>query len=148
MDAACPRCGFTNAWDGTSCNHCVPAISPQATATPIGRFMRRLATLLIIGAIAASAFWFCWPGRFSAYNIWRIRPGMTLKQVESLLGRTGEELTEKQLPVRQGDGKVVSGEKYYIWHADANGWWRGDYLIVSFESGVVKQTYYWEVPLS
>jgi len=73
---------------------------------------------------------------------------MTLEQVESLLGRTGEELTEKQLPVRQGDGKVVSGEKYYIWHADANGWWRGDYLIVSFESGVVKQTYYWEVPLS
>jgi hypothetical protein len=112
------------------------------------RFTRRLAELLIIVGIAASLTWLCWPGRFSNFNIWRIGPGMTLERVEWLLGGPGEELTEEQVPILQGCGRVVSGERFYRWQADPMGWWHGDYLVVSFEFGVVKETYYWEVPLS
>jgi hypothetical protein len=73
---------------------------------------------------------------------------MTLERVEWLLGSSGEQLTGKEVPVLQGGQKVVSGERFYRWYADPKAGGPGDYLIVSFEGGVVKETWYWEVPLS
>ena len=148
MGAACPKCGFSYAWDGSTCQHCVTPTLPEVVSTPAQYFTRWLVVSLVILGIAASVCWFCWPGQFSAFNIWRIGPGMTLERVEWLLGRPGEELTEEQVPIRQRHGRAVSGERYYRWQADPIGWRRGDYLIVSFEAGIVKETYYWEVPLS
>lgn len=125
LDAACPKCGFKYAWDGSSCRHCDPPSVP-ATASP-RRFVRRLTGLLILIGLAVAICLACWPGRFSYFNIWLIRSGMTLEQVEWLLGSAGEQLTEKELLTLQGGQKVVSGERFYRWHADPKGFWQGDY---------------------
>ncbi len=67
--------------------------------------------------------------------------------LEWLLGGPGQQLTEEEVPTLLGGGKAVSGERYYRWRADPKGWMQGDFLLVSIEAGVVKETWFSEMPL-
>jgi hypothetical protein len=91
--------------------------------------------------------WLCWPGQFSSFNVWLIRPGMTLERVNWLLGSPGQELAEKEMPTLQGSKRLVSGDQFYRWQADANSWRQGDFVIIGFESGVVREVFVSEIPL-
>jgi hypothetical protein len=85
-------------------------------------------------------------GAFSYSNFERIRTGMTLAEVERLLGETGNEINESFVPLivvgqPKQQKQVVSGGQYYRWE---NG---NSYVIVSFRKGLVAEKYYWEPSL-
>jgi hypothetical protein len=109
----------------------------------------RRGTWLLAGAVCliGCTVWYCWPGQFSHFNLWLIRPGIPLERVEWLIGGPGERLTEEQLPILQGGGRVVSGESFYRWRGVPKSMSEDDFLIVSVENGVVKEVYWCEVPL-
>ena len=100
------------------------------------------------------AAWFTRPGVVSWANYERIRPGMTVEEVERLMGSQGYEVSvENGLPqVVDHDvpfdhpkrlKPVVSGERCLSW-GDA-----GTYrqVIVSLRDGVVAEKWYWEPSL-
>jgi hypothetical protein len=108
-----------------------------------------LAILLTLAlAAVAGAAWWCRPGVFSYSNYQGIQPGMTLEQVESLLGGPGREIPESEVtyvvdnnaPV--GSTKrlkhVVAGERYFEWGEDLFE------LIISLKGGRVAEKWYWE----
>jgi hypothetical protein len=89
-------------------------------------------------------------GKFSYANYERIQVGMTLTEVERLLGAPGEEIDESFVALTNvGDKKtkrVVSGDKYYKWFkdkADVLGAW----IVISLKNGLVAEKYYWEPSL-
>jgi hypothetical protein len=73
---------------------------------------------------------------------------MSIACVEWLLGSPGHELTADQLPCFQDGRPVVTGERFFRWDADPHGWRSGDYVILSFDGGAVKEIHVREVPLS
>lgn len=111
-----------------------------------------LACLAVIAAlIAAVACWSNRSGIYSEANYERIRPGMTLAEVEQLLGGPGFEVSEPELPHivdrtvpvdHAGRLKpVVSGERYMRWEDGYS------YIIVSFRGDGVAEKWYWEPSL-
>lgn len=109
------------------------------------------AILVISGASIAATFWFDRIGTFSHTNYERIRPGMTVAEVERLLGAPGAEVRERELPgVVNWDvpvdhpkriKAVVTGERCLRWE-------RGDsYIVVSLRREKVAEKWYWEPSL-
>ncbi|MBY0229676.1 MAG: hypothetical protein K2W96_10390 [Gemmataceae bacterium] len=132
MDAIpgrCPKCGFEYAWDGVACGHCEPATAPRAPNN-------RWAALFGLAFVILVLCWFCWPGQFSAFNVWMVRPGMSRERVQWLLGSAGEEM------------ETGVGARVFIWRAAPGSWWSGDELVVRFVNGVVYDKRSHEVPLS
>ena len=115
----------------------------SSSTRPPRRILRWMAPLLFAVALLLFGAWMCWPGRISYFNIWLVRPGMSLERVEWILGSPDEELSERTVPATPGGGKVVSGERFYKWRDGPSSFWRR-YLIVSFEGGVVKEIHFWE----
>lgn len=96
----------------------------------------------------------CWSNRtgiFSEANYERIRPGMTLAEVEHLLGGPGVEVSEPELPRTvdrtvpvdhpRRQKPVVSGDRYIQWKE------RYSFIIVSLRGDVVAEKWYWEPSL-
>jgi hypothetical protein len=125
-------------------------------APPHRRFQFRLRTMMIGvtlfcvaggGSLSAVA-WLNRTGIFSLANYQRIPPGMTLPEVERLLGGRGTEKFEGELPetvdprVPIGSPNrmraVVVGDHYLRWD---NG--NGAEIIVSLRRGVVSEKWYW-----
>jgi hypothetical protein len=121
---------------------------------PRRRFQFRLRTLMIGvtlfciaggGSLSAVA-WLNRTGIFSLANYHRIQPGMSLSEVERLLGGRGTEKFQGELPetVRVSIGSpnrmraVVVGDQCFRWD---NG--NGAEIVVSLRRGVVSETWYW-----
>jgi hypothetical protein len=110
-----------------------------------------LIVLVITLAISALGAWWCRSGTFSRWNFSRIRPGMSLEQVEALLGGSGQEIVESHVPgivdwnERVDSPKrvkaIIAGERFFRWEED------GCYIIVSLKAGVVFEKHYWEPSL-
>jgi hypothetical protein len=109
------------------------------------KLTRRLKVISLVVVLLAVG-WFCWPGRFSCFNTWLVRPGMKLERVEWLLGAPGEEIPKSPVPSRHDGTGEISGERFYRWRTDPNAFLDGE-VIIGFEGGVVRDTYYWETPL-
>jgi hypothetical protein len=112
-----------------------------------------LATLALFAvAVLVAVLWFTRTGTFSQANYERIRPGMSLAEVERLLGGPGTETLEGHLPgvvdwsVPVDHPKrvkaVVSGEQYLRWEDG-----HGSEVIISLRGGVVAEKWYWEPSL-
>jgi hypothetical protein len=83
-------------------------------------------------------------GCFSYTNYQRIDIGMTLGQVHSLLGTTGEVIEVKYVPFQKrsdGIARVVQGESYWKW-GNPNG-----YIYLGVTDGRVTGKYYSEPSL-
>ncbi len=104
--------------------------------------------LAIVGTIyLVSVFW-CYHGQFSHCNFQKIAAGMTLREVEAILGSPGIEVRESELPgIVDWDAPVdspkrikpvIAGEKYYRWEDGAR------YILVSLNNGAVREKNYWE----
>jgi hypothetical protein len=107
----------------------------------------RLVLLTLIAALVAGG----WVGStyYSAFAYYkRIQPGMTLNEVERLLGQPGREVSESELEqaldwniaVRQARRvrHVDPGERYFRWEKGSG------YIIVSVRGDVVTEKWYWE----
>jgi hypothetical protein len=76
------------------------------------------------------------PGRFSRNNYLRIHDGMTLAQVEALLGAPGEELRRATLfasPDRRE--RPLAGDQVFRWHTPGNP--NGSCVLVGLKDGKV-----------
>jgi hypothetical protein len=101
------------------------------------------AVLVALAMVSAGWLWFGTSGTFSRLNYERIQPGMSLAQIEQLLGEPGESLEEQYVThvVDRSDEQrrekpVIHGEKYYRWRKKAL------CIIVSFENEVVAEKYF------
>lgn len=113
--------------------------------------MRRWVVAAIVVAVVGQAYlawWFLKPGVFSHANYARIHEGMSLADVETLLGEPGRAVEERYLPFvvdRSVEPRklkpVISGQEYYQWDEGAR------YIIISLRDGVVAEKYYWEPSL-
>jgi hypothetical protein len=108
--------------------------------------MRRRWPAVLIGLLAALAlavwglFLWCPAGRVTKCNHDQITVGMTLPEVEALLGKPERKLTAKDfLP----NGYRSEANEFYRWQGDEN----GRYLIVGFTDGRVVDTFFWECSL-
>ncbi len=119
-----------------------------------GMFQFRLRTLMIlmtlfcviVGGILSVLGWYYRPGVVSFPNYERIEPGMTVAEVDKLLGRRGTEMHQSNMPqinpsASGGVGPAVVGDQYFRW-ADGS-----TYVIVSLRHGVVAEKYFWEPSL-
>jgi hypothetical protein len=107
----------------------------------------RLVVLALIVALIGGG----WVGStyYSAFAYYeRIQTGMTLDEVERVLGHPGREVRESELE-RTVDWNlpvghprrvkpVISGEHYFRWEKGSG------YIIVSLRGGVVAEKWYWE----
>jgi hypothetical protein len=126
---------------------------------------------LVLVGLGLFALLYCPPGRFSYCNYQRVQLGMTLPDVEALLG-PGTEIGRDRLPVvvRPAPGvvvppdppggpyrtvrdypvvevPVVDGDRFFRWEADAPWLQSGAYIIVAFRDGKVCDKTYWEPSL-
>jgi hypothetical protein len=117
--------------------------------------MRRacLAALTVFAAaVMVAVAWFTRVGTVSYANYERIQPGMSLAEVDRLVGAPGTEIPETELPgvvdwsVPVDHPKrvkaVVSGERYFRWEDGS-----GPEIIISLRGGVVAEKWYWEASL-
>jgi hypothetical protein len=91
------------------------------------------------------------PGRFCYRNYERIRVGMTLPEVEALLGGPGREIAREDLPQSRDFGPpvphkwskpVLIGERFFGWLAPEQ--FKGGGIIVGLKNGRVIDKWYWE----
>lgn len=115
----------------------------------MGKWLNAGVVVVLIAALAASLWSIYRPGIFSSVNYERIRPGMTLAEVEQLLGEPGMPLSEQELPqvgYGPGPGKApVNGDRYFQWKEAPEGF--GRYILISLRNGVVADKYYWQPSL-
>ena len=100
--------------------------------------IRKLAWLSLCAIFLAS----CKSSPISKYNYEAVEIGMTLMQVEAILG-PGQQIPAKNLPTTTGMTPVVHGEQYFEWQdkdADRE-------IIVAFSRGKVCDKWYWEPSL-
>ncbi|WP_439626239.1 hypothetical protein [Gemmata sp.] len=69
---------------------------PRRKFTPVAGLA--VATLVSVLVVALGAAWWNRPGCYSGRNYERIEKGMTLEQVEALLGKPGEEVPDYEIP--------------------------------------------------
>ena len=93
-----------------------------------------IAIVVIISVIMG---WLCRPGVFSYFNYCIIFPGMTLTQVEALLGKPGREIPPHEVPGTSAKA-FVSGDRVFRWE-DGN-----RVIFISLKNGVVYEKYYRE----
>lgn len=100
-----------------------------------------LAGLVLLAVVVVAAVWWYYrPGTFSYANYKRIHPGMSLAQVEELLGGPGESIQSQRLPLMVDSNvpkPVVSGEEYFLWKGG------GSFIVISLSGGVVAEGNYW-----
>lgn len=107
--------------------------------------------VLLVGGVLLLAGWLNRPGTVSWVNYGRIQPGMTVEEVERLLGGTGYEVTVKNgLPQVVDDDvpldhpkrikPVVSGERCLSW-GDAG---TERQIVISLRIGVVVEKWFRE----
>jgi hypothetical protein len=92
------------------------------------------------------------PGAVLAHNFDRIKPGMRLEQVNSLLGLNAREIMASEIPIindsTEPDGssrrmrRAVSGDSYFKWETKD-----GAQIIVGLRGGVVSERYHYEPSL-
>jgi hypothetical protein len=109
------------------------------------------ALILFVIAAMALLLWSNRTGTFSYANFERISPGMSLVDVEDLLGSHGNEIPEPELPsivdwgVPVGHPRrikpVVTGDRYIRWVEGSS------YIIISMRGGMVAEKWYWEPSL-
>ncbi len=78
----------------------------------------------------------------------KIKPGMKLEEVDSLLGHVGRKIEQSELPRTVDPDEavdspsqskpVVSGEGFFKWETDD-----GAYVIVSLKEGVVHERFFY-----
>jgi hypothetical protein len=113
----------------------------------MGNTMKRLAlgcasfALVALVVIASLILAQCRRGVISECNYGKIRPGMTVSEVEAILG-SGQELEGKYVPYTH-TGPVSSGERFFKWEdrTTARKVW------VGIRSGRVCDKWYWEPSL-
>jgi hypothetical protein len=115
--------------------------------------MRSLAVITFVVAGGASLAWFLLPRGFSYLNYLRIRAGMSLNDVNTLLGRPGSEIRRSEVtqvvdwsepldsPKRLRP--TIDGEKFYKWKEFPDGVFGGAYIIISTVGDKVNQKEYW-----
>lgn len=108
-----------------------------------GGFITRILFGCISLVLLLTGIWFCgccpetgtvfeWKYRY------RIKVGMTLHEVESILGPG----TECSQPPQTADGPVIRGEKFYYWkHGNGSDIWIG------LREGKVYDKWFWAMPL-
>jgi hypothetical protein len=107
-----------------------------------------LAVLLLLTVlIVAVVLWTARTGTVSVFNYDRIRPGMSIAEVDMLLGGPGIEISESQLPgivdrsVPVDHPKrvkpVVTGERYIRWEHGHS------YVVVSLRGKFVAEKWYY-----
>jgi len=72
-------------------------------------------------------------GKFTAINFQRIEVGMTIAEVETLLGSAGAEVS---WPPMLNQKSVISGQRYFRWDSGINA------IYVSVRNDVVAEKYY------
>jgi hypothetical protein len=112
---------------------------------------------LLVLAVSLSVPWFDPTGKFSRGNYLRIQAGMSLEEVESLLGGPGKEITEAEVtqvvdwdvPVDSPRRlkPVISGERLYKWREHPEIPFGGSYILISVVGGKVKEKFFWEPSL-
>lgn len=76
------------------------------------------------------------PGRFSRNNYLRIHTGMTLAEVEALLGGPGEELRRASLFTSPDKNEpILEGDQVFLWRAPQNH--NGGQILVGLKDGKV-----------
>lgn len=92
------------------------------------------------------------PGRLCYRNYERIQVGMSLVEVEALLGGTGEEIRRETLPgspdynepvLSKRVKPVVTGDKFFRWYESPI----GKKVIVGLKDDKVCDKWYWEPSL-
>jgi hypothetical protein len=73
----------------------------------------------------------------------RIADGMTLPEVEAIMGKPGRELKQEELPRSWPDIPVVRGDHFYEWTGPVN----GQEVHVELRDGRVCDKSYWEYSL-
>jgi hypothetical protein len=89
----------------------------------------------VMGAVATVRYS---SGKFSYINYRRISKGMSIAEVDDLLGSTGKEVPASLLLNQK---PVVSGERYFRWDAGIR------QVYVSLNNDVVAEKYYWSPSL-
>jgi len=106
-------------------------------------FAAGLAVLVTLAVVSAGWLWFGRAGSFSRWNYERIHPGMSLAEVEQLLGEPGESVEEQYVPhvvdrsvEPRREKPVIRGEQYFQWR-------KGSLcIIIGLEDGVVAEKYF------
>jgi hypothetical protein len=104
----------------------------------IRRVMIALSVLFVVALLASAR---CYNGTVSDCNYAKIENGMTVGQVESVLG-TGREIGREYIPSTR-DGPVVDGQAYFLWEEAAT----GRQVWVGLRGGRVCTKWYWEPSL-
>jgi hypothetical protein len=110
--------------------------------------MRKGMLIAVIGLLVLVALGFALdayvnrPGRLCYRNYERIWIGMTLTQVEGLLGGPGEEIRREALP-KSDHTEPVTGDKFFRWQESAI----GKKGIVGLKDDKVCDKWYWEPSL-
>jgi hypothetical protein len=97
-----------------------------------------LGAALVLLAVVAAPFCICQGGPMigaanGLYYSSRVRNGMTLKEVESVMGGPGQ---QHDSPPGTRDGPVVQGDEFYEWHPTGVEFW------VGFRNGRVCDKWY------
>ena len=122
------------------------AESDQPGATVRNRAMQfRLRSIFITFAVLAAVMGAVVTvryssGRFSYINYQRIAKGMSIVEVEELLGSSGTEVKASQV-LLLNQKPVVRGERYFRWDAEIRR------IYVSLNNDVVAEKYYWSPSL-
>jgi hypothetical protein len=107
--------------------------------------------LVVAPVLAGWAFLaYCPPGQLSWCNCKKVTNGMTLDEVQRLVGWPGEEITQEQLPwcpatVTTGykNNAVVGGDRFFRWYDQERYVW----LIIGMKDGRVFSSCFWEPSL-
>lgn len=118
--------------------------------------MRKGDIAILAALVLVAIAWIAWDngrGTFSHANYGRIHPGMSLAEVERLLGGRGDKMPEGELPkvvdwsvpleAPERTKQVVSGEQFFRWRGEVN----GAQIIISLRDGIVAEKWYWEQSL-
>jgi hypothetical protein len=94
---------------------------------------------LVILGVVISLFLSCPTGSVEEFNFrFRIRNGMTLNDVEAVLG-PAKEIDRKHLPVEKDKGQVVQGERFFHWEYEPE----GIEIYLGFRDGKVCDKWFW-----
>ena len=107
-----------------------------------------VSSAICLTLVGCSLYWYCFAGKPTECSFSRVQAGMTLAQVERILGPGHQVPRERVAQVQgplQADGTglkpVVEGDTFFAWTGGGDGFW------ISFKNGRVKEKYHFVVPL-